>query len=647
MRKWLTGVALVLCLIPSRATAQDSSQSEVRALDALLNTPVSTAAKYAQGVRQVAGSVTIVTAEDIRRFGYRSLEEVLQGAAGFYLTYNRQYTYVGVRGFGRSNDHNNRILLLLDGHTVNEGLEGSSQIGASMVLDLSMVKRIEILRGPASALYGTGALLAVVNVITESDESAQVQARAGVGADGYHEASVTAGTHLGAAHLEVSGTWDQRDGKDLFYPEFDTPATNNGIARGLDWAERSGFYATVRMGSFSLRGRYGRSAKGLPTGAYGSAFNNPGTETTDESGFAELMYEHDLSDNKHLSVRTFVDAFAVTGRVFTGAPTQLLGHNQVIGGEAAFRWEPVASSRLTLGVEYRNNTTARLQLKLPGFGLTLIDQPFSVVSLYAQEDWQVTPKLSILAGFRHDMNSVTSSATTPRIAAIYDPWKGTTLKAMYGQAFRAATPLEDGTRLTGATGHLSPERLQMAELIWIQRLTEGLALTSSVYQYRVDHLIDEVADSLQPLAYDNRGRVQARGVEVVLDLRPSPDTRGYLSFSEQRAVDEQGANKGQVLNNSPEQLLKAGFSTNLGPRISAGAQLAGESSRLTRNGNKTDAVLLADMNLLFRPFSFFEVGLRVANLFDTRYAHPAGVELRQDTIEQDGRMWSLYVTSRF
>src|SRR5678816_1073316 len=101
--KWLTGAALVVCLMPSRATAQDSSQSEVRALDALLNTPVSTAAKYAQGVRQVAGSVTIVTAEDIRRFGYRSLEEVLQGAAGFYLTYNRQYTYVGVRGFGRSN----------------------------------------------------------------------------------------------------------------------------------------------------------------------------------------------------------------------------------------------------------------------------------------------------------------------------------------------------------------------------------------------------------------------------------------------------------------------------------------------------------------------------------------------------------------
>jgi outer membrane receptor protein involved in Fe transport len=61
----------------------------------------------------------------------------------------------------------------------------------------------------------------------------------------------------------------------------------------------------------------------------------------------------------------------------------------------------------------------------------------------------------------------------------------------------------------------------------------------------------------------------------------------------------------------------------------------------------TGAVLLANVNLSVRPFSFADIGLRVANLFDTRYTHPAGTELRQDTIEQNGRTLSLSLTSRF
>lgn len=645
----LSGVALALCIVPATASAQDSTQSVVQGLDVLLGTPVSTAAKYAQGVRQVAGSVTIVTAEDIQRFGYRSLDEVLQSAAGFYLTYDRQYAYVGVRGFGRANDQNNRILLLLDGHTVNEGLTGSSQISSSMVLDLAMVKRIEIVRGPASALYGTGALLAVVNMITESGEQSGVQARAGVGTSGYHETSVTAGTKLGAAHLAFSGTWDEREGKDLYYPEYNTPATNDGIVHALDWEHRAGFYATARLGSFSIRGRYGRRSKGLPTGAYGQEFNHPGAERVDASGFAELQYESDLSDNKHLTLRSFVDDYAVSAQLFMpGVPTTIHGNNRMVGGEAAFRWEPVASSRLTLGTEYRNNTSVTLAVDAGPYPVSFIDRPYSVLSLYAQEDLQVLSNLSVLAGLRHDRNSVTGSATTPRIAVIYDPWRGTTLKAMYGHAFRAATPLEDATRLTPASGHLVPERLKMTELIWIQRLTTELAFTGSLYQYRVQNLISQVRDSGQQLAFMNHERVRARGMELVLDARPSPGTRGYLSFSEQRAVDD-GSSDGiaDVLTNSPERLVKAGFAMDLGRRVSAAAQLTGESSRGTLAGKTTGAVLLANVNLSVRPFSFADISLRIANLFDTRYTHPAGTELRQDTIEQNRRTLSLSLTSRF
>lgn len=644
--KWFFGVTSMLGIISASAAAQDSVQTDVQALDALLNTPVSTAAKYAQAIREVAGSVTIVTAEDIHRYGYRSIEEVLQASAGFYLTDNKQYTYIGLRGFGEY-DRNNRILLLLDGHTVNEGLTGSSQIASSMVLDFSMVKRIEIVRGPASALYGTGAILAVVNVITESEDQSGIQARVGTGSAGYRETSMTGGTRLGRLRLSLSGSWDRSDGNDLFYQEYDAPATNNGIAHNLDWQERTGFYASARLGSFSLRGRYGESSKGLPTGAYNSAFNAPGSSTTDASSFVEVQYESQLSDNKHISVRTFVDDYALSGHLTPGFPARLRGHNRVVGGEAAFRWEPVPSSRLTLGVEYRNNTDVTFAFDAKTFSLLFIDQPYSVLSLYAQEDLQLTSRLSLLVGLRHDNNSITGDATTPRLALIYDPWRGSTFKAMYGQAFRAAAPIEDASQLNQTPGHLEPERLQMMELIWIQRLSAGLALTGSIYQYRFAHMIAQVPDSARPLAFENDELVRARGVELVLDARLSPGTRGFLGLSAQRTIVNTGAGAGEVLQNSPSRLLKSGFAVDVTARLTAAAELTAESSRRTEGDHSTRGALLANLNFVVRPVAFADIGLRVANLFDTRYSHPAGTELRQDAIEQDGRTWSLYVTTRF
>ena len=648
MKGWIALTFGFNCLIAPLAAQDTTSIGPDLSLDSLLNTPVSTAAKYDQTVRQVAGSITIVTAEDIRRFGYRTLEEILQSAAGFYFTYNREYGYIGVRGFGRSNDHNNRILLLLDGHTSNEGFTGSSQFGAAMVLDAELIKRVEIIRGPASALYGTGALFAVVNVITLTGGEAGVHADVSVGTAGFHQASLTAVANVGRAAFTISGTWDERAGKDLFFPAFNDSSNNNGIARQRDTEDRVGVFGTGTLGAFTVRGRYGHRNKGVPTGAYGQLFNDPRSVGSDESGFVELQYEKELSDVQHLSIRTFLDNYAVrTELALPGVLESIEGHNRAIGAEARCRCDPMASTRLTMCLEYRNYTTASLKVATPGTVFRAFDSPYSVVSGFAQGDVQLSRSLSLLAGVRYDRNSVTASATTPRVALIWDPLEGTTLKAMYGKAFRAATPLEDGTRLSGATGHLLPERMQMAELIWIQRLGRSFALSTSLYEYRVRDMIDQASDSSTPLGYVNRDRVKARGAEVTLDARPMPATRGYLSLTLQHAVDGQGSNSGQLLANEPVRMLKLGFATDLSPQVSIATEWRGESTRITLADRRTSASLVGDVNLQLRPFRTTEVGIRVLNLLNTRYSHPAGVELRQDTIEQDGRSLIFRISTRF
>ena len=82
------------------------------------------------------------------------------------ITYDRNYTYVGVRGFSRPGGYNSQVLLLIDGHRLNDIVYDSAGLGTDFPLDIDLIERIEIIRGPSSSLYGASAFLAVINVIT-------------------------------------------------------------------------------------------------------------------------------------------------------------------------------------------------------------------------------------------------------------------------------------------------------------------------------------------------------------------------------------------------------------------------------------------------------------------------------------------------
>ena len=86
---------------------------------------------------------------------------------GFHTSYDRNYQYVGTRGFGQLGDLNTRILLLLDGHRINDNIYDAASVGRGLPVDINMIERVEIILGPSSAMYGTSAFFSVVNVITK------------------------------------------------------------------------------------------------------------------------------------------------------------------------------------------------------------------------------------------------------------------------------------------------------------------------------------------------------------------------------------------------------------------------------------------------------------------------------------------------
>jgi iron complex outermembrane receptor protein len=205
---------------------------------------------------------------------------------------DRNYSYLGVRGFSRPSDYNNRVLLLVDGHGINENLYGSTTLGSGFGLDLSAIDRIEIVRGPGSALYGTGAMFAVVNVVTKSADMIDgVEVSGGAGTFGSKRGTAMAGaTFDNGVKLVVSGQWRDASGEDLFFPEFNDPATNNGMAVGLDWDRSYGGHISLDMGDFTFRAAHTSREKGIPTGAWEIDFNDPEAQTHDEWSFAELSY---------------------------------------------------------------------------------------------------------------------------------------------------------------------------------------------------------------------------------------------------------------------------------------------------------------------------------------------------------------------
>src|SRR5579864_1535462 len=226
-------------LLAGSTVAQEQKQADLGGLsiEDLAKVKVESvygASKFLQKASDVPSSVTVVTAEQIQKYGYRTLADVLKSVRGFYVINDRNYSYVGVRGFSRPGDVNARILFLVDGHRINENIFDGAYVGTEFPVDIDLIERVEVTRGPSSSVYGAGAYVAVVNVITKRGrdlDSAEIYTESGSWDSYKGKASYGRRFDNGLETLLSSTFYDSEGHDRLFYPEFNSPATNNGIAQ--------------------------------------------------------------------------------------------------------------------------------------------------------------------------------------------------------------------------------------------------------------------------------------------------------------------------------------------------------------------------------------------------------------------------------
>ena len=314
----------VMLAVPSSVWAQSSlpdlSLEDLMKLD---GGQVYGASERLQPVLEAPASVSFITAEEIARFGYRTLADILQGVRGMYVTNDRNFSLLGTRGFANPGDYNSRILLLINGHRVNDNVFGQAEIGAEFGIDPAMFERVEIIRGPASSLYGDSAFFAVVNVITRTGASLGGGAMTlETGTLGARLARASVGRRLAnGVEFALSGTYERSDGVGrLYFPEFDAPATNNGVAEGLDGEGLGQFYSRLDFKGLTVTGAYGSRRRDVPTASFGTLFNaqDPQEQTTDRHTLLDAEYGRSFSGTR-VTFRASFDRFSYDG-IYPSSP---------------------------------------------------------------------------------------------------------------------------------------------------------------------------------------------------------------------------------------------------------------------------------------------------------------------------------------
>jgi len=212
-------IAIACLLLASAAGFAQAPDLSQASLEELMNIKVITASKYQQSSQSAPSLVTVVTADEIRKYGYRTLADILRSVGGFYVTYDRNYSYVGVRGFNRPGDYNTRILLLVNGHRMNDSIYELAYVGTEFPLDVDLIDRVEVIRGPSSSLYGTNAFFAVINVLIKS--GAQVngaELSTELGSFDSYKGRVSYGKQFQRFQVLLSGSYYSSSGQNLFFP---------------------------------------------------------------------------------------------------------------------------------------------------------------------------------------------------------------------------------------------------------------------------------------------------------------------------------------------------------------------------------------------------------------------------------------------
>lgn len=618
------------------------------------------ASKTLQKITEAPAAVTIVTADEIARYGWRTLNDVMRNVRGFYATGDRNYGYLGSRGFQPPGDYNARILVTIDGLRANDAIYDGALFDENFQLDLDLVDRVEIIRGPSSSLYGSNAFLGVINLVTRTPApgTKSLTVTGAGGTLGYRDARVRAArSFANGAQFTLAGGLADADGEaSLYSAEYDAPETNNGIAVGLDYMRRRVLFGRFDHKGLVVMGLYNRWTHGNPNGAYGSIYNQPASNEEDHRMFS-VAWTRALAHGWTGMFRTGYDHYIYTGTYAYpgdgGTGVQSYHDNgigQTLTSEAQFS-KTAGRHQVTTGVEHRWNPQ---QDQFSYLGASKVPywtdvRSSSTTGFYVQDQWRVSSKLLLNGGLRLDHYGTVKDPLKPRLAVILQPTSSTTIKGIYGSAFRAPAAYENFYELAGsvvARPDLRPEQVQTFEGILEHYAGRRLRVSAGLFRVDVTDLIAMGTAPLDPslAAYGNVMGSDAYGAEGEAEARWPNGVHARVSYTYARTHDH---DSNEQLVNSPRHLAQGTFAAPIGRQFFLAFDAQALSQRTTLAGTTVSGYVRPGVALTGPVGRRGRLVLRIDNVTNTRYADPVGEDFLQDAVQQYRRTGRLQFSWTF
>lgn len=643
----------LLCLAAALASGQtpDPGGDSIAELQRIMEVQVRTAALRKQSLQDAPASVSVITAEDIRRYGYRTLGEALANVRGFYTISDGAFRYAGVRGFSLLGDYNMRFLVLLNGHQLTDNVYSAMYyFGQDFPLDMDLVDQIEIVRGPSSALYGSNGLFATVNVITKTPTNApREQVSAMVGSFGSEKVSASATFALGqGAKVLISASGVHSGGRTVNFPEL---AQAGFSPSGTDHAEAEiGYhtFANLAWRNWTVTAMFGQHRANNPIGWYCTDIGDTGTRDLESRDFVEAAWSRPVGEDGEVRWRAYYDRYRYDGIYDYTSDTTSRNYDGAagdwVGSQLVYQTRRKRLGIVTVGGE-GNLDLRNLQYNFDVIAtaegpvredLFRISHRRASGGIFMQDELKLAPAWTVYLGGRIDGNTSDPAFFSPRAALVYTR-RRSTYKLMYGRAFRNPSTFE---RYWEPNPELQAERISTVEFAREQSLHKRVNLITSVFRYGLTNLIQGVPISADTLQYRNTWRATALGLEAELNGHPWDwlETVGSFSLQRTRGIDDQ-----QHLQNSPASLAQFRASAPVWrQRLMVSGAVRYVGSRLNAYAERVPGVALADLTLTAQRLSpGLDLQIGVRNLLNQAYSDPLSAEHSPHFLHGPGR--NVYV----
>ena len=448
--------------------------------------------------------------------------------------------------------------MLVNGHNMADNIFDSMLwFGVDFPVDLKLMQRIEVIRGPSSALYGSSGVFATINIITKSpDEAGPASLTASVGSFGQKKIQAMDSVALGRnAKLLLSGSVFNNAGENpLFFPAFDAPETNHGNAVRMDGEKGYHFFANLVWNNWSFTTVISDRNKIQPISWGPTVFNDRGTHLTEDSNYVEAAYTRELAGGT-LKWRTYYNQTHLNGRfdyplAANGTEGATVEDNRTrswgdwVGTSLTYRFDVARVGTLTAGLEGKVDLRAlqSSQDVMPtAVEFVNINRRDRTFALFLQDERQLSRHWKLDLGIRLDRSHYRPSFVSPRVALIYQPSAAWNYKFLYGRAFRNPSAFDlfydDGFN-AAANPAARPEKVDTVEIEVERRVGKRMNLIVSAYGYRLHDFLAGVYDSRGLIQTQNTGKIHATGFEMEINGRPWAWLEATASYALQRSTDD-------------------------------------------------------------------------------------------------------------